>query len=149
MTLLRIFDVRNVLIALTAAIVALAGCSSGVLTIESGDTPPEQFAAEELRKYIGLLSETTPDLTFRIGTRYLELFPDDRSFLQNGDGYEVTLSIDLESLGVELTKFNLCGVAFARMSTTERKKGKPTFSAWKGVHPLCTADFEEVVLSCE
>ena len=54
-----------------------------------GDTPPEKFAAEELTRWLGEISETPVAETFRLGTEYLDLFPDDAAALKGTDGFAV------------------------------------------------------------
>ena len=50
-------------------------------------------------------------------------------------GYEVVVSIDLESIGVEITKENRLGICFARMSLPRTPDERREFSSWKGDHP--------------
>ena len=52
-------------------------------------TQTEMFAAEELRHWLGMISETPVAETFKVGTKYLELFPDDKVALTGTDGFAV------------------------------------------------------------
>lgn len=54
-----------------------------------GEHEPERRAASELKFFVGLLSEAEPDAEFRIGVKYLDLFPDDKEALGFSDGYAV------------------------------------------------------------
>lgn len=53
------------------------------------DTPPEKFAAEELAHWLGEISAEPVSETFRLGTEYLDLFPDDKAALAGSDGFAV------------------------------------------------------------
>ncbi len=59
------------------------------LEIESGESAPEKRAAAELKTYVSLLAEEEPDARFRIGVKFLEEFPEDKTFLGDWDGYAV------------------------------------------------------------
>ena len=70
----------------------LASCAIelSAMTVErSGESGPEKRAVAELTNYIGLLAELEPDVTFRIGVGFLDLFPEDKAFLGTSDGYAV------------------------------------------------------------
>ena len=54
-----------------------------------GDTPPEKFAAEELTRWLGEISEAPVAETFRLGTEYLDLFSEDAAALKGTDGFAV------------------------------------------------------------
>lgn len=74
---------------LAAAILLSVPCVAKGLVVECGDTPPENRAAAELKKYIALLAEAEPDLNFRIGVKFLDEFPADKALLGAWDGYAV------------------------------------------------------------
>jgi hypothetical protein len=58
-------------------------------SVESGDSPPERFAAKELKRWIAELAKTPPALRFHLGVKHLADFPDDREFLGSTDGFAV------------------------------------------------------------
>ena len=72
-----------------AAVLSIASIAAYGLEIESGSSAPEKRAAAELKSYIALLAEETPDLRFRIGVEFLDEFPADKAFLGGWDGYAV------------------------------------------------------------
>ena len=72
-----------------ALCVASVFSTVNALEIESGESRPEKHAAVELEKYIAMLSEKEPDLSFRIGVKYLKEFPEDAKALGAWDGYAV------------------------------------------------------------
>lgn len=55
----------------------------------AADTEPEKFAAEELHRWLGAISESPVDETFKVGTEYLDLFPEDKASLGDTDGFAV------------------------------------------------------------
>ena len=77
--------VRSAILALAA----LSAVAASGLEIETGPSAPEKRAAAELRHFISLLAEETPDLRFRIGVKFLDEFPADKAFLGGWDGYAV------------------------------------------------------------
>ena len=68
---------------------AAAAMTASAMEIECGKEPPEAYAAKELKKFVSLLAEEEPDARFRIGTKWLDEFPDDRKTLDGWDGYAV------------------------------------------------------------
>ena len=52
-------------------------------------TAPEKFATEELRHWLGEISESPVEETFKVGVKYLDLFPDDKAALAGTDGFAV------------------------------------------------------------
>ena len=64
-------------------------------------------------------------------------------------GCEVELSIDLESIGAEITKENRFGACFARMATKRDTGRGKEFSSWKGVHPQSAMAFSPIFISME
>ena len=71
------------------ALAALSAVAASGLEIESGPSAPEKRAEAELKYFISLLAEETPDLRFRIGVKFLDEFPSDKAFLGDWDGYAV------------------------------------------------------------
>ena len=63
------------------ALAALSAVATHGLEIESGPSAPEKRAEAELKHFISLLAEETPDLRFRIGVKFLDEFPSDKAFL--------------------------------------------------------------------
>ena len=57
--------------------------------LQAGDAEPEKFAEEELRHWLGELSEAPVEEQFRLGTEYLGLFPEDKVALGDSDGFAV------------------------------------------------------------
>ena len=74
-----------------AALAALMAAPYAVraATATGGDTPPERFAREELVRWLGELSEEPVAGDFRVGTQYLDLFPEDKAALAGSDGFAV------------------------------------------------------------
>lgn len=72
-----------------AAVVGVAILAASL--VEGGEPPSEveAYAASELRHWLGELAERGPDVEIRLGTRHLELFPEDRAFLADSDGFAV------------------------------------------------------------
>ena len=60
---------------------AAAAMTASAMEIECGKEPPEAYAAKELKKFVSLLAEEEPDAKFRIGTKWLDKFPDDKKTL--------------------------------------------------------------------
>lgn len=60
-----------------------------VCKVSECTTQTEMFAAEELQHWLGMISETPVAETFKVGTVYLELFPDDKVALTGTDGFAV------------------------------------------------------------
>lgn len=60
-----------------------------VASVFAGETSPEKFAAEELTRWLGEISEAPVAETFRLGTEYLDLFPEDAAALKGTDGFAV------------------------------------------------------------
>lgn len=68
---------------------AVAAMTASAMEIECGKESPEAYAAKELKKFVSLLAEEEPEAKFRIGTKWLDEFPDDRKTLNGWDGYAV------------------------------------------------------------
>lgn len=74
---------------LPAAFAAIAVALASAAWIHAADTEPEKFAAEELRHWLGEISESPVEETFRVGTEHLDLFPEDKAALDGTDGFAV------------------------------------------------------------
>lgn len=57
----------------------------------TGTSGPEKRAEKELHRWIGEISEVPPPVRFRLGVADLELFPEDKAFLGDSDGYAVRM----------------------------------------------------------
>ena len=94
-----------------ALLVASLGLRLRAMVVEcGGESGPEQRAVAELKTYIGLLSEREPDVTFRVGVRYLDLFPGDRALLSGSDGYAVRRKGDVVYIVSPMPRGCLYGV---------------------------------------
>ena len=74
--------------AYSAFISLVAGFAAASAAFASG-TEPEKFAAEELERWLGAISSEPVAETFRLGTEYLDLFPEDKAALAGTDGFAV------------------------------------------------------------
>ena len=74
---------------LPAAFAAIAVALASAAWVHAADTEPEKFAAEELRHWLGEISESPVEETFRVGTEHLDLFPEDKAALDGTDGFAV------------------------------------------------------------
>ena len=64
-------------------------------------------------------------------------------------GYTITLEIEMEPLGIELTKNNRFTACFARMSPHGGLNDHSEFSSWRGVHPQAQTAFGDIFLNME
>ena len=96
------YKMKSVFFALCVASVF---STVNALEIESGESRPEKHAAVELEKYIAMLSEKEPYLSFRIGVKYLKEFPEDAKALGAWDGYAVRRKGNVIGLGAGRTLF--------------------------------------------
>ena len=71
------------------AIVLAIAVALGATARTEEPSSVERYAESELRHWIGKLAEKGPDVEIRLGTRYLDLFPEDRDFLAGSDGFAV------------------------------------------------------------
>ena len=74
---------------LPAACAAMAVALASAVWARASETEPEKFAAEELQHWLGAISEAPVDETFKVGTEYLDLFPEDKAALEGSDGFAV------------------------------------------------------------
>lgn len=71
---------------LAVAALLFAGCTSRTSLVETHEEPI-RFARQELSEWIGKLAEQGPDVRIHVGTEYLSLFPEDRDWLGDTDGF--------------------------------------------------------------
>ena len=74
---------------LVFALAAAMGAAASGMTIETGTSGPEKFAAKELEHWLGKLAKEPPSVDFRLGVRYAAEFPEDAAFIGGTDGYAV------------------------------------------------------------
>ena len=63
--------------------------SLAVVVSFAAGTEPEKFAAEELEHWLGAISEEPVGETFKVGTEFIDLFPEDKAALAGTDGFAV------------------------------------------------------------
>ena len=77
------------MLVLRLVIVSLLTGFAAVSASFASGTEPEKFAAEELERWLGAISSEPVDETFRLGTEYLDMFPEDKDALAGTDGFAV------------------------------------------------------------